>query len=211
MKLNECFKRYKYKSLLSEAVDEKQKNLLNIFFNNEERPDELKQIYLSDREDELFIILQVDQVNAKKLSREWDAKILAVINFGENLGIGHLWIEKIKYNITQILLYEEEIENKNLEKSVDISRKIFLRCASDDELYNNEEVRIPFLYDEFRAAEINEEHNSRLKNMLPDKKTFPFLYNPHERIDGRSVKAKEGQMVFSDEELELVKGWVKDE
>lgn len=211
MKLNECFKRYKYKSLLSEAVDEKQKKLLNILFNNEERPDELKQIYLSDREDELFVILQVNKENVKELSHEWDAKILAVINFGENLGIDHSWIEKIKYNITQILLHKEEIENKDLEKSIDISRKIFLKCSADDELEDNEEVRLPFLYDEFRAAEINEEHNSELKNMLPDKKTFPFLYDLHERIDGRSVKAKEEQMIFSDEELELVKGWVKGE
>lgn len=209
MKWKECFEMYKYKSLFSEVDNKKQKILKAILFEDGIEPDELKEIYLSEREDELFIILQINQgVNVNDLSNEWDAKILAFINFGENLGVDHLWIEKIKYNITQILLYNSEMENKDLEKSVDISRKIFLKCDENGELNDNERVRLPFLYDEFNAVTINENQNNILKNMLPDKNSLPFLYKKHNRIDGRSVRDKAEQMVFLDDELEGVEEWI---
>ena len=126
MNWQSCFEKYKYKSLISEDKNENEKILMEMFYEDGKKPDELQQVYLSEKEDELFIILQMEpDMDAKKLSDKWDAKILAFINFGEDYGTDHAWIEKKKYNITQIILHREKLQNKDLEKSVDISRKIF--------------------------------------------------------------------------------------
>ena len=70
---------------------------MEMFYEDGKKPDELQQVYLSEKEDELFIILQMEpDMDAKKLSDKWDAKILAFINFGEDYGTDHAWIEKIK-------------------------------------------------------------------------------------------------------------------
>ena len=212
MNWQSCFEKYKYKSLISEDKNENEKILMEMFYEDGKKPDELQQVYLSEKEDELFIILQMEpDMDAKKLSDKWDAKILAFINFGEDYGTDHAWIEKIKYNITQIILHREKLQNKDLEKSVDISRKIFLKCNENGELEENEKVRLPFLYDEFETMEIKLDQDDELMKILPDKKTLSFLYEKRKKIDGRSVKTKEERLSYTDEELELVKGWMMSE
>lgn len=212
MNWQSCFEKYKYKSLISEDKNENEKILMEMFYEDGKKPDELQQVYLSEKEDELFIILQMEpDMDAKKLSDKWDAKILAFINFGEDYGTDHAWIEKIKYNITQIMLHREKLQNKDLEKSVDISRKIFLKCDENGELEENEKVRLPFLYDEFETMEIKLDQDDELMKILPDKKTLSFLYEKRKKIDGRSVKTKEERLSYTDEELELVKGWMMSE
>ena len=212
MNWQSCFEKYKYKSLISEDKNENEKILMEMFYEDGKKPDELQQVYLSEKEDELFIILQMEpDMDAKKLSDKWDAKILAFINFGEDYGTDHAWIEKIKYNITQIILHREKLQNKDLEKSVDISRKIFLKCDENGELEENEKVRLPFLYDEFETMEIKLDQDDELMKILPDKKTLSFLYEKRNKIDGRSVKTKEERLSYTDEELELVKGWMMSE
>ena len=212
MNWQSCFEKYKYKSLISEDKNENEKILMEMFYEDGKKPDELQQVYLSEKEDELFIILQMEpDMDAKKLSDKWDAKILAFINFGEDYGTDHAWIEKIKYNITQIILHREKLQNKDLEKSVDISRKIFLKCDENGELEENEKVRLPFLYDEFETMEIKLDQDDELMKILPDKKTLSFLYEKRKKIDGRSVKTKEERLSYTDEELEHVKGWMMSE
>lgn len=212
MNWQSCFEKYKYKSLISEDKNENEKILMEMFYEDGKKPDELQQVYLSEKEDELFIILQMEpDMDAKKLSDKWDAKILAFINFGEDYGTDHAWIEKIKYNITQIISHREKLQNKDLEKSVDISRKIFLKCDENGELEENEKVRLPFLYDEFETMEIKLDQDDELMKILPDKKTLSFLYEKRKKIDGRSVKTKEERLSYTDEELELVKGWMMSE
>ena len=212
MNWQSCFEKYKYKSLISEDKNENEKILMEMFYEDGKKPDELQQVYLSEKEDELFIILQMEpDMDAKKLSDKWDAKILAFINVGEDYGTDHAWIEKIKYNITQIILHREKLQNKDLEKSVDISRKIFLKCDENGELEENEKVRLPFLYDEFETMEIKLDQDDELMKILPDKKTLSFLYEKRKKIDGRSVKTKEERLSYTDEELELVKGWMMSE
>ena len=212
MNWQSCFEKYKYKSLISEDKNENEKILMEMFYEDGKKPDELQQVYLSEKEDELFIILQMEpDMDAKKLSDKWDAKILAFINFCEDYGTDHAWIEKIKYNITQIILHREKLQNKDLEKSVDISRKIFLKCDENGELEENEKVRLPFLYDEFETMEIKLDQDDELMKILPDKKTLSFLYEKRKKIDGRSVKTKEERLSYTDEELELVKGWMMSE
>ena len=212
MNWQSCFEKYKYKSLISESNNENEKILMEMFFEEGEKPDELQQVYLSEKEDELFIILRMEpDIDAKQLSDKWDAKILAVINFGEGCGISHTWLEKMKYNITQIILYGEKLRNKNLEKSIDISRKIFLKCDKNDELEETEKVRLPFLYDEFETMEIKLNQREEIIELLPDKDEFPFLYEEHKKIDGRSVKTQDERLSYTDQELELVKGWIMSE
>lgn len=207
MNWQDCFKMYKYKSLLQEECNKNEKVFVEMLLEEEVKPKELQQVYLSEKEDELFIILQLDSdVDSKNLSAVWDSKILSFINFGETFGAEHKWIEKIKYNVTQIFLYTNKAENKVLEKSIDVSRKIFLKCNQNGEVEENEKVRLPFLYDGFDTVTINTKQNDDLKKMLPDKKALAFLYEEHEKIDRR--KEKERKFNFGDDELELVKGWL---
>ena len=62
---------------------------------------------------------------------------------------------KNKYNITQIILHREKLQNKDLEKSVDISRKIFLKCDENGELEENEKVRYLFYMMSLRQWKLN--------------------------------------------------------
>ena len=55
------------------------------------------------------------------------------------------------------------------------------------------------------------DQDDELMKILPDKKTLSFLYEKRKKIDGRSVKTKEERLSYTDEELELVKGWMMSE
>lgn len=56
-------------SLISEDKNENEKILMEMFYEDGKKPDELQQVYLSEKEDELFIILQMEpDMDAKKLS-----------------------------------------------------------------------------------------------------------------------------------------------
>lgn len=133
-----------YKKLLSgENVNIYQINLEDLFDLND-IPSELIEIYISEKQDELFFIIDGDGMEINELCDMWDDRIrvFTIIN-GKNT-----IIQKLKYNIIQLIIYSDDIPDKNREGNLYISRKIILKGNMDDRdrilLDDDESIELPF-------------------------------------------------------------------
>ena len=207
MKWQECFQKYKYTELIDMDEDGGRKTKLDFFCVEGKVPDELRQIYLSECRDELFLILRLSDVeNMERFCNLWDNKILTFINFTSKQFREE--IRKLQYNITQILLYEGTVE-KQMEKSVSVSRKIFVKCNEDDELDDNDKMLLPFWFGDLESAEINKEERRKLEDLLPPTKELEFMYEKREKIDRRRQKTGENKYNFQENEWLALEGWLK--
>ena len=127
MILQEEFMQNGYKKLLSgENANIYQINLED-FFDLNDIPSELIEIYISEKQDELFFIIDGDGMEINELCDTWDDRIrvFTIIN-GKNT-----IIQKLKYNIVQLIIYSDDIPDKNREGNLYISRKIILKGNMD--------------------------------------------------------------------------------
>ena len=208
MKWQECFQKYKYTELIGMDEDGGRKTELDFFCVEGQVPDELRQIYISECGDELFLILRLSDVaNMERFCNLWDNKILTFINFASKQFRKE--IRKLQYNITQILLYEGNVE-KQMEKSVSVSRKIFVKCNEDDELDDNDKMLLPFWFGDLESAEINKEERKKLEDLLPPTKELEFMYEKREKIDRRRQKTGENKYKFQENEWLALEGWLKE-
>lgn len=173
MRWQECFQKYSYTPLIYMNDSGERRTDLENFCIGDKVPDELRQIYLSKCEDEMFLVLCLsNEEDVKKFCYTWDNRIMAFINFCK-------WkskteIKKLQYNITQILLYEDHVE-KQLEKSVTVSRKIFIKCNGIDELDDDNRMLLPFWLDELKSAKINVKEEQELCDLLPMDESLAFM------------------------------------
>ena len=144
MILQEEFMQNGYKKLLSgENANIYQINLED-FFDLNDIPSELIEIYISEKQDELFFIIDGDGMEINELCDTWDDRIrvFTIIN-GKNT-----IIQKLKYNIVQLIIYSDDIPDKNREGNLYISRKIILKGNMDDRnrilLDDDESIELPF-------------------------------------------------------------------
>lgn len=206
MKWQECFQKYKYTELIDMDEGGERKTKLDFFCVEGKVPDELRQIYLSECGDELFLILRLSDVeNMERFCNLWDNKILTFINFTPKQFREE--IRKLQYNITQILLYEGAVEKK-MEKSVSVSRKIFVKCNEDDELDDNDKMLLPFWFGDLESAEINKEERQKLENLLPSAEVLGFMYKKREKQ--RRQKTGENKYNFQENEWLAMEGWLKE-
>lgn len=206
MKWQECFQKYKYTELIDMDEGGERKTKLDFFCVEGKVPDELRQIYLSECGDELFLILRLSDVeNMGRFCNLWDNKILTFINFTPKQFREE--IRKLQYNITQILLYEGAVEKK-MEKSVSVSRKIFVKCNEDDELDDNDKMLLPFWFGDLESAEINKEERQKLENLLPSAEVLGFMYKKREKQ--RRQKTGENKYNFQENEWLAMEGWLKE-
>lgn len=206
MKWQECFQKYKYTELIDMDEGGERKTKLDFFCVEGKVPDELRQIYLSECGDELFLILRLSDVeNMERFCNLWDNKILTFINFTPKQFREE--IRKLQYNITQILLYADAVEKK-MEKSVSVSRKIFVKCNEDDELDDNDKMLLPFWFGDLESAEINKEERQKLENLLPSAEVLRFMYKKREKQ--RRQKTGENKYNFQENEWLAMEGWLKE-
>ncbi len=228
MKWQDCFMKSGYIPLINEGSSVRTLNI-DEFNDDNGVPDTLRQVYLSDKKDELFLILKpVSNAGIPLFLEEWDSRIMAFINFGslpteKNRKEGHQAIAALQYNITQILLYSNTNEDVNSdeqplmqrpasfaeEKSVTISRKIFIGINSDDTLPDDNELLLPFWFGELEKAEISPDQEEALTSLLPT--NVKCLLQKREKINRRVKNANKEQKYYTDEEFEAVEGWLINE
>lgn len=219
MTWKDCFEKYHYESLLKnnqkEIVIE-----LEFFWDEESKPVELREIYISTNEDELFIILQPEiQDDIVDFCKKWDTKILKFLNFGNYTdGYNRNNINKLRYNIVQIILVGNDKKNEigkeyknipsdvSIEKSTSVSRKVFIECGDEDEIDEDNMIVLPFWYEKFTNATQENELEKKLLEILPARKELSILYEKHEKVDGR--KKGETQFSFTEDEFNEVKRWL---
>ena len=208
MKWQECFQKYNYAEWIYVDDNGEKKTKLDFFCVEGKVPDELKQIYLSECGDEMFLILRLSDVeNIERFCNLWDNKILAFINFTPKQLREQ--IRKLQYKITQILLYEGTVE-KQMEKSVSVSRKIFVKCNEYDELDDNDKMLLPFWFGDLESAEINKEERQKLEDLLPSAEVLGFMYEKRDRIVRRRQKTGGNKYNFEENEWRAVEGWLKE-
>lgn len=193
---------------------------LEFFWDEENKPVELREIYISTNEDELFIILQPEiQDNIIDFCKKWDTKILKLLNFGNYTDrYNRNTIIKLRYNIVQIILVGNDKKNEigkkyknipsdvSIEKSTSVSRKVFIECGDNDVIDEDNMILLPFWYDKFINYTQEDELERKLSEILPARKDLSVLYEKHEKVDGR--KKGETQFSFTDDEFNEVKRWL---
>lgn len=133
-------------------------------------PKELSDIYISENRNELFIILNCANLQTdtdiNDVCNVWDQKLLLLSNFGMNN------LYKLKYNMVQILICTDDNVNRLVEGSVNISRKIILKCQIDSNgnyLINDDDaVEIPFYMPKFEEKLNDKQLASELNDIIPD-------------------------------------------
>lgn len=223
MKWQKCFEKYGYQSI--NLDDETKRKGIGMFFKEGNRLQELRAIYLSSKKDELFIVLQpsIKVKNISKFCREWDNRIMAFINFGSIPGELHSGIHKLRYNITQIILYgqsEKEIRIQDVpliekpdsfaeEKSTSVARKIFIGCDENDEFNDESKVLLPFWYEELEEVEMEQKLEKELDDLLPKDREVAFLLKKRIEKDSRGKKNSNEELNFKAEEFQAVKEWLE--
>lgn len=209
MLLKEIFIKHGYRNLLENDVAKSLDMYIEIFLEDKIYPQELKGIYISPKYDEVFFVLDPSDKDIYKVSKFWDRKISSFLVFGSD---DKVLLNTIKYNITQIILNAKNIENKSLESSLTISRKIFLSCFKDQE--NNYHIEeedmflLPFILVEPGDYHPNEKMLEKLSKYLPNDKSLDFLDLKTKKV--KKVKFENGiKKTFDDNQFETIKGWLE--
>lgn len=209
MILQEEFMQNGYKKLLSgENANIYQINLED-FFDLNDIPSELIEIYISEKQDELFFIIDGDGMEINELCDTWDDRIrvFTIIN-GKNT-----IIQKLKYNIVQLIIYSDDIPDKNREGNLYISRKIILKGNMDDRnrilLDDDESIELPFHMIPANSFLPDEEQVNALRQLLPeDASIFTLLKKKRNK-----AKRKEHEGIldksFEIQNFEKIKGWLE--
>ena len=209
MILQEEFMQNGYKKLLSgENANIYQINLED-FFDLNDIPSELIEIYISEKQDELFFIIDGDGMEINELCDTWDDRIrvFTIIN-GKNT-----IIQKLKYNIVQLIIYSDDIPDKNREGNLHISRKIILKGNMDDRnrilLDDDESIELPFHMIPANSFSPDEEQVNALRQLLPeDDSIFTLLKKKRNK-----AKRKEHEGIldksFEIQNFEKIKEWLE--
>lgn len=208
MRWQECFNKYNYNALILEDESGERRTDIENFCVSDQIPDELRQIYVGKCGDEMFLILRVNNVkDMEKFRSTWDNRIMVFINFSK--WRDEIEIKKLQYNITQILLFEGYVD-KQLEKSVSVSRKIFVKCNVSDELDEDNKVLLPFWLEDLEGEKINIAEEQKLYDLLPADESLAFMCKKREKLDRRQLKKGENTYNFRENEWMAMEGWLKE-
>ena len=209
MILQEEFIKNGYKKLLDgENANIYQISLEDLFDLNN-IPSELIEIYISEKQDELFFVIDGDGMEINELRDVWDDRIrvFTIIN-GKNT-----IIQKLKYNIVQLIIYSDDIPDKNREGNLYISRKIILTGNMDDRnrilLDDDESIELPFHMIPANSFSPDEEQVNALRQLLPeDDSIFTLLKKKRNK-----AKRKEHEGIldksFEIQNFEKIKEWLE--
>lgn len=212
MKLNTLFYDRGYSNMAENISEFSNEFALDFFFNENDdakMPKELLGLFISTHKDELFIVINGTGQDINMLCGRWDEKIRTFMIFGSNQ---NELLSKLKYNVVQIVLCENEVIDRTQEGSLSISRKIILPFKYDDEgqveLDEEAVLELPFVMIEAGETTQQDEIVCKLKSLVPqDGSGFDFLKEYRKKI--REVKGPDGKTVKSfANEFEQIREWL---
>lgn len=186
------------------------KLLVGLFYEDEQIPKELKYLYMSKTCDELFIVLDGRNQNLRRLCEKWDQKISIFIVFGSDK---EDVTQKLKYNVIQMILCEDSIDDRSEEGSLNVSRKILLPCTFKDggdiEIPDTEAVEIPFNIVSVGDFKVNSKAMNNLKSYIPDSSTedLDFLNKPIKKVE-RNKNSNKVPKSFTEDQFKKIKEWL---
>ena len=209
MILQEEFKQSGYKDLLSEENTKIYKINLEDLFDLNDMPLELISIYISEKGDELFFIIDGDKMEINELCDTWDdrIRIFTIINGNNPV------IQKLKYNIIQLIIYSNGTPDKNREGNLLISRKIIIKGDMENKnqisIDDDEAIELPFHMIPANSFSPDEEQVNALRQLLPeDDSIFTLLKKKRNK-----AKRKEHEGIldksFEIQNFEKIKEWLE--
>ena len=168
MILQEEFKKNGYKDILiGDIASEYEINLEDIF-DLDQKPEELLGIFISEKKDELFFLLDGDLMEINSLCDCWDDRIRVFIIINGKSKELH----KLKYNIVQLIVYSGDAPDKSREGNLLISRKIIIKGNMMDKkqivIDDNEVIELPFHMISSASFAPDEKKMERLEQLLPE-------------------------------------------
>lgn len=212
MLLQEFFTKSNYSNIIKKEDAVSYGLSVEMLYDEDEKlPKEFICLYISKTCDELFFILDGRECELTQLCEKWDRKISAFMTFGSK---DKEILRKLKYNVIQIILYENPIDDRSEEGSLNVTRKILLPCSFKKngviEVQDDEAVEIPFYLIPVGDFKVNEEFVTELNDCLPqdERGEFEFLSLKRKlvqkRVDDNNVLKKN----FIKEEYDKIKEWL---
>lgn len=211
MKLNTLFYDRGYTDMAENVAGFSEDFDLGYFFdeNDDKMPKELFGLFISPYRDELFCVINGTGQDIGLLCYRWDEKIRTFMIFGSNQ---KALLDKLKYNVVQIVLCENEVKDRSQEGSLNISRKIILPFKYDDdgqvEIEDETVLELPFVMIEASETPKQDEIVCELKRLIPQEGSeVDFLKEPRKRE--REVIGPDGKTVKSfANEFEQIREWL---
>lgn len=211
MSLQELFDRYGYLNITHKDEALAYKLFVELFYDDGKIPKELKYLYISKTCDELFVVLDGRNKDINELCKIWDQKISIFIAFGSE---EESVTQKLKYNVIQIILCNDAIDDRSEEGSLNVSRKILLPCIIDNVgniiISDAEVVEIPFYIVHVGDFEVNLNVMNDLMTYIPDSNTtdLDFLNKPMKKVNRNKNSGSKISKSFTEEQFKKVKEWL---
>ena len=192
MILQEEFKKNGYKDILiGDIASEYEINLEDIF-DLDQKPEELLGIFISEKKDELFFLLDGDLMEINSLCDCWDDRIRVFIIINRKSKELH----KLKYNIVQLIVYSGDAPDKSREGNLLISRKIIIKGNMMDKkqivIDDNEVIELPFHMIPANAFAPDEKKEKQLEQLLPeDEGLLRLMEEKHRKVNR---KERDGEL-----------------
>lgn len=183
---------------------------LECFFDKDKRPEELLNIYIhKDYKDELFIVLNGCLNDISELCESWDNKIrVFTIISGEEQAV-----KKLKYNIVQLVISDNDAPDRKCEGNLLVSRKIIIKGKVEDKnkifVDDNETIELPFHMiplDVFSPDEVKVE---KLRSLLPNNNTISELLEKENKKEQKTKKDDILKKNLKKEDFEKIKRWLE--
>ena len=182
---------------------------LEDFFDSEtELPKELLGIFISKQRDDLFFLLEGDS-DVNKLCHDWDnqIRVFTMMN-GRSKEV-----QKLQYNIVQLIVYSGEEPNRTIESNLLMSRKIIIKGNWDNrdciEISDEEAVELPFCMIPANVVVPDREQTHRLHQLLPQEEDLiDLLKKPREKVKRKShidVQPK----YYTKQEFDKIEEWLE--
>ena len=209
MILQEEFKKNGYKDILiGDIASEYEINLEDIF-DLDQKPEELLGIFISEKKDELFFILDGDLMEIKSLCDCWDDRIRVFIIINGKSKELH----KLKYNIVQLIVYSGDAPDKSREGNLLISRKIIIKGNMMDKkqivIDDNEVIELPFHMIPANAFAPDEKKEKQLEQLLPEDEGLLRLMEEKHRKVNRKERDGELDKSLKIQDYERIKEWLE--
>lgn len=209
MQIQDVFKKYNYVNLMNKEILNDSGLFVEIFHDDDDFPEEIKGIYISKEKDEIFFVFDYSTCSIKEKCMFWDRKISSFVSFGSN---NRELIDKLKFNITQIILDYDNVYDSELESSLIISRKIFIPCKKNNNgEYHVDERNIyifPFVPINQKIYIADSKLVRSLENCLPNYDNLNFLNSPINKARRVEIK-NEIKKSFNESQFEAIKGWLE--
>ena len=145
---------------------------LNDIFDINQKPEELLSIFISEKHDELFFLLNGDLMDIGDLCDCWDNRIRVFTIINGQTKVFH----KLKYNIVQLIVYSGDTPDKSREGNLYISRKIIIKGDMTDKEHividDDEVIELPFHMISSYAFAPDEDSLKQLSQLIPEDEEY---------------------------------------